>query len=365
MQKIPEQSKVDHFLVFFLIHSIQVGIGILGFQRSVSEKSGNDAWIAVIIGGLVTHIIVFMIYRILENSKGDLIQVHRMLFGKWLGHCLSLLFIFYFLLFSTTILRNYIEVVRVWIFRDMNQWLFSFVFLVLVYYVISGGFRTVVGVAVLGVVIPFYLYILQFAPLKFADFEQLLPVLDHSVSNILLSSKAMTLSLLGFELLLIYYPFIKNPEKSKKWAHLAVAFSTFIYTMFMIFSLVFFSHEQLGKNVWATLSMLKVVQFSFVERIEYIAISSWLFVILPNICIGLWAASRAGKRIFRIKQRHALLLALGIVFLANGLLTTRAETSEINDITSMVGFYIAYVYIPILFLISLLISKWKGRVKNE
>ncbi|WMX58567.1 GerAB/ArcD/ProY family transporter (plasmid) [Peribacillus sp. R9-11] len=40
----------------------------------------------------------------------------------------------------------------------------------------------------------------------------------------------MVFQFLGFETLLMFYPFIKNPEKSKKWARFGVLFTIF-YTL--------------------------------------------------------------------------------------------------------------------------------------
>ena len=56
-----EQSKrndllISPFLIMFIIHSNQVGVGILGFPRYIAAYAGNDAWIVVIITGVVFHV---------------------------------------------------------------------------------------------------------------------------------------------------------------------------------------------------------------------------------------------------------------------------------------------------------------------
>lgn len=132
MIKIAERFQVSHFLVFYLIHSLQFGIGVLGFQRIVAEKSGRDAWIAVILSGIMVHISLWMIYKILKNSNGNVITLHKEVFGKWVGNTLSALMACYFTLVAITVLRTYIEIIEVWMFPDINVWLFSFMFLLLV-----------------------------------------------------------------------------------------------------------------------------------------------------------------------------------------------------------------------------------------
>jgi spore germination protein AB len=360
VEKIPERFLISHFLVFYLVHSMQLGIGILGFQRVVTKSAEHDAWISIIIGGIGVHLILWMIYKILATDNGDITDVHRAFFGKWIGGGLSFIIVVYFILLAITILRTYIEVVQVWVFPDLKTWVFTLCFLVLVYYIINGGFRVVTGIALLGVVLPLYLLVSFVFPSKFAFFENLFPIMDHSIKELLISAKDLTLSILGFEALLLYYPFIKDPQRSRKWAHFGVMVTILLYLLVMIISIGYFSQEQLEKNIWATITMLKIVQLPFVERIEYIAVSSWIIIILPNICITIWAASRGAKRIFNKRHRFLLICILLVIFFATSRFETRNQINMLTDITGQLGFYLIYGYIPILFVISFIYNKWKG-----
>ncbi|KKI93904.1 spore gernimation protein GerB [Bacillus sp. SA1-12] len=357
MIKIAERFQVSHFLVFYLIHSVQYGVGVLGYQRIIGEDSGRDAWIAVIISGILVHISLWMIYRILQESNGNIVTVHRELFGKWIGSSLSFFLSLYFILMAITVLRTYVEIVEVWMFPDLNVWVFSFVFLFLVFYVISGGFRVVAGISFFGVVLPLYLLFTFLFPLQFSEIKNLFPIMDHSIKDIAMSTKKMSLTIIGFEALLVYYPFIKNKDTSKKWAHIAVAFSTFIYTFISIVTIIYFSEEQLEKNVWATLTIWKIIELPFVERFEYIGIANWSLVILPNVCLTIWCASRCLKDAFAIKQKFSLIFVLIIAYIFVNLSKTRGEISLVNDIVGQVGFYIIFVYIPIIFFLTFIIRK--------
>ncbi len=117
---VDEKYKVSPFLAFFLVHSIQVGVGILSFQRIVAESAGNDSWIPVILAGIIVHVYIWFIYKILGYGNGDLITIHYDLFGKWLGGLLSLVWIIYFWLIGITVLRSFIEIVQVWMFPDIS-----------------------------------------------------------------------------------------------------------------------------------------------------------------------------------------------------------------------------------------------------
>lgn len=361
MIKIAERFQVSHFLVFYLIHSLQFGVGVLGFQRIIAEKAGRDAWVAVIMSGILVHASLWMIYQILKGSNGNIVTVHKDIFGKKIGGFLSFLLSLYFCLMAITVLRTYVEIVEVWMFPDLNLWLFSIIFLLLVYYIISGGFRVVTGISFFGVVLPSYLLLTFLFPIQFSEIKNLFPILNHSVKDIAISTKEMSLTVIGFEALLVYYPFIKNVNKSKKWAHMAVAFSTLLYTFISIITIIYYSEEQLGKNVWATLTIWKIVEMPFVERFEYIGIANWILVILPNICLALWAASRCLKDVFKFNQKYSLIFFMLIAYFAVNMSETREQISLMNAIVGQVGFYIMFVYIPIMFFLTFIINKVKEK----
>ncbi|WP_246938872.1 GerAB/ArcD/ProY family transporter [Bacillus pinisoli] len=359
MERIPNQYLISPFLVFYLIHSMQVGVGLLGFQRVVAKSAENDAWIGVLIGGIAVHLLIWMMYKILEKSNGDITDVHNSILGKWVGRALSTVLMIYFILLAITVLRTYIEIVQVWVFPGFSVKLFAAVFLLLVFYIINGGFRTVTGIAVLGVILPLYLILTFIFPLKYAFFENLLPIMDHSILEILQSTKGLTLTILGFEALLVYYPFIKDPKKSIKWAQFGALFTIALYLLVLIISLAYFSIEQLERTIWASLTILKIGQLPFVERIEYVGIASWILVILPNICISIWAASRIAKKVFKIRQRILLIVILGITYASTILFSSREQINLLNEYTAQIGFYVIYLYIPLMFFISYLYYRKK------
>ncbi|MCH1625589.1 GerAB/ArcD/ProY family transporter [Ferdinandcohnia quinoae] len=361
MERIKEQFLISPFLVFFLINSMQIGIGILGFQRIIAKSAGYDSWIAIIIVGIAVHIILWMIYRILEESNGDLVEVHKEVYGKWIGGLISVVFCIYLVTMSITVLRSFIEVVQVWMFPEFNKWIFSIYMLLLIYYIIAGGFRTVTGISFFSVILPSYIILLIVYPLESAHIRNLLPVMTHSLKDIVSATKHMSLSIIGFEVILIYYPFIKDPQKSKKWAHLGAFMTTILYLVVCLTAFVFFSEKQLDKQIWATLAMFKSVVMPFVERFEYIGITTWLLVILPNLCLTLWASSRGIKRVFAVRQKKALIGIMIIVFIITGLFRTRQSIGLLNDYMSTFGFYFIFFYIPILFVLTLIIRKLRDK----
>lgn len=355
-----KQFQISPFLVFFLVHSVQLGVGVFGFQRTIMKSAGNDAWMAVIAAGVLVSMVIWVMYMLLNRHQKDLIDIHKGLFGKWIGGFLSLIWIIYWLMIGIVVLRSYIEIVQVWLFPVMNIIMFSIVLLIPVYYCVSGGFRIVAGISFLGVVVPFYIFLTFLFPIEYAHFRNLLPIWNHSIKDIAISTKDMMLSYLGFSTLLMYYPYIKHPKKSQKWAQLGNLLTGFIYLFILIISIGFYSEKQISKNTWATLSMWKIVELPFVERFEYIGITSWVLIILPNICLSIWAASQGVQKIFNMKPKRILVIVvffLLILLCSAVVIEGRENIDLVGKYMSLIGLCLIFIYIPILTLASFLISK--------
>ena len=76
----------------------------------------------------------------------------------------------------------------------------------------------------------------------------------------LISAKQSALEFLGFETILIFYPFIEKGKSLKRWAHAGIAFSTLIYVILAIVSFMYYSEGQLNRTIWPTLTMLKLLR---------------------------------------------------------------------------------------------------------
>lgn len=363
-QPIPERLQISPFLVFYMVMSIQIGIGVLGYQRIIAMDAGYDAWISISFAGGCIHVIIWLIYKICETAGGDIVTAHKYVAGNFIGKALSAIFIGYFILFSLTVLRTFIEVIQVWMFPEINTFWFSFGFLALCVYIIFGGFRTVVGIAFFGLVLPAYLLLTFSWAIKFSNFYNLLPIWDHSIKEMLTASYNMSLTFIGFESIIFFYPFIKEPKKSQKWAHLAVMTTTLIYTILAIITFAYFSEEQLSKQIWASLTMWKIVEMPFVERFEYIGIANWNLIILPNICISVWIASRLVKRVFNIRHKVGVFFVVAAVQSIITFLDTREKINMLNDYVGKMGFIFNFIYIPLLFAAVMIAKKLKKGKKK-
>ncbi|MGR3775590.1 spore germination protein [Bacillus paramycoides] len=364
MSKVQEKYQISPVFVFFLIHSAQFGAGVLGFARIIAKAAGYDGWIGVLIAGIYIHILLWMMYFLLKETNGNLIDLQRQTFGKWLGNGINLLFIAYFLTVSISVIRTYVEIVQVWMFPTASTFMLTLFLCLVSYYIISSGFRVITGICVISIGGTLGYLFLSLFVLKYSHWTNLLPVFTHSFSDIVKAAKLSIYSMTGFEIYLMIYPFVKNPKQSHKFAQFGALFSNLLYLFSTILAFAFFSEKQLSKTIWSQLSMTQVIQLPFIERLEYLAISAYALVIITSSLLPLWAATRGTHEIFRVKQRGVLIAFMLITLIVSQLLTNRHDINDFISNASKASFWLIYIYIPILFIIVWVKRKWKKSKEN-
>ncbi|MBD2872057.1 GerAB/ArcD/ProY family transporter [Paenibacillus arenilitoris] len=352
----PSRYTISPYLVFVLILTMQFGPEYITMSNKPIQLAGQDAWISVILCGISFHIVIWVMYRILDRNGTDLIHIHERFFGKWAGGALNLIFIAYFLLHACFQMRLFIEIIQVWLFPDLETWALALALLLLVYYIVAGGFRVIVGICMFSLLRYFALFTLIFTA-EYFHFSNLSPVMDHSLHEIIKASKQFTFPYLGVETLLFCYTFIKTPKKSQKWTHLSNVVITVFYLMIVSVSLLLFKPEQLSTEMWEQLTKNKFVHFPFIERFEYIGAASQILWVIPVICFCLWASSRMVKLMFTVKQLTVLPILLMVVFAAVCLIQGRSRMDAIQTMLSEFGFYMIYGYIPFLYIVDVVRMK--------
>jgi spore germination protein (amino acid permease) len=353
---IQDRFKVSDFYVMVLIHSSQYGLSYLSMPTPAIQWAGQDVWISVLISAISVHLIIFLMYRILTRRNADLIQIHQQLLGKWTGHVFNLLFLCYFMVTAAFQVSSYIKLVQAWLFPEISGWVLGFVIFLLVYYIVSGGIRTIAGICAFTLTTQVLVLTLVFSAPYF-HFRNLTPIFEHTVAELIKASKPITFSYMGFELLFFYYIFVKNAPKSQRWAHAGNAATTVTYLLSMFLSILLFKPEQLAKEIWPVMTKFKFVQLPFLERFEFMGAAIHVFRVMPIVCLCLWSAARILKSVSNMKQKHAVPVILIIVLAIFCILSSDEIMEKIQTILSNFSLYLLYGYIPLLYILHLIRSK--------
>lgn len=361
MSQVVRYSSINAFLLWLIIYKVQVGIGLAGFASRIYEDAQQDAWVSVLIAGMLVHAVVFVMLAVLKKEPGqDLFDIHRNRYGKMAGTFFNLVYSLYLAAVGYAVLRSYVEIVQMWLFPDMPDWTLSALLLALSVYAIFGGLRVVAGVCFIASILILLLIGLLYFPLRYAVWSELLPVMNHGWGDLMKGSYHMSFSMLGIELLFFVYPFVKDKQNASVYTHIGVATTWMIYLIYMVISIVYFSGGQLTKTIMPTLTLTKIVEFPFIERMEYIVVSLYLVGIIPNITLYMWASSRGLKKVTGLKQRTVLLALAFFFWIGSMLLNGRQAIEAFVDFAGAAGFWLALVYPVILWAVTEGLRRRKG-----
>ena len=338
------------FYVFFLIASMQIGVGILGVPRIVYLEAEHDGWISILLSYFYIVLVVWtMVYILRQYKNADILGIQVDLFGKWIGKILGTIYLIYFTIGLLSILITYIEVVKVYIFPDMDNYILGGLLLILAIYTVLGGIRIVVGVCFIFFFLTQWVHLLEIQPILNFDILHFQPVLKASFNEIVSGAKSTSYTMMGFELLFFIYPFIQNKQKTNKATQTAIGFSTAKTLVLTVVAVGYFSASQLTRREWPVLDLYKLQTFSFLERFDYVIVAEWMMVVIPNIVILMWLITYSAKRLFQISQKTTLYIIAIILFICTILISDRFFIQKIIDLSSAIGFWIVYVY-PFLLL---------------
>ena len=364
-KELKESLTVSPFFLFFLIHGTQTGVGLLGFQTKIFRGAEQDAWVSILLVGAAFHIIGVLMYFLLKHARnGDIMSLHKELFGRWMGNILNLLLYSYCILIVSIVIRSYLEVLMTWVFPSTPLWILSFILLIVIVNIVKGGFRVITGICFWGVILPSFLFFSVYYLIKYAHWSNLLPLFNHGIHDYFVSAKDSMLSFLGPEFLLIYYPYIKNNLHSQKWFHFGMGYTTLLYFLVAIFTFVYFSHGQLLHTVWPTLIMSKIIRFPFIERFEYVYIFTWVLVFLPTCCIAVWGGVRILKESIGMKPDITLWVSVILIQMIVTLCKDTIDVNKVESITNLFSSIFLFTYLPVLSLWVFIRNKLKRTNKE-
>ncbi|KAA0563517.1 GerAB/ArcD/ProY family transporter [Bacillus sp. CH30_1T] len=357
-------------LTFFIIQA-QIGVGILGLPFNVFSAAKQDSWISILFAGVVIQLIVFLMWglgkRFPENS---LFEYSSLLTGKFFGMLINLLYIIFGLMVASLVLMYASTIIKMWVLPITPKWIIILLLTIPAVYLgkekvseISNIF--VVVSALIGLLIVISFIVMFTYPV---DWRYLFPIGHAGLINILKGTKEAYFSMLGFELLLILYPYFQQIGERKVLLSVSLAnfCVTLIYTFLTIVSVITFSPEELLLIPQPVLYFVKSLYLQIVERIDLVFVSLWVVNVITSLTTYLFLSTEGCSISFsKHKKFKRYLYTLFFGALAGGIALIPNKESEIETFNKGVVYmsYLTLLVLPILLLGLSFISK--GSKKNE
>ncbi|NOU66561.1 GerAB/ArcD/ProY family transporter [Paenibacillus sp. LMG 31461] len=282
-------SLIQYILIIF---ETQVGIGILSLPRDLVNTAGTDGWISIVLGWMMSTLLSLVIIRIMaKNPEHTLFELLSKYFGKWVGKGLAAVWILLAVYAASIVMFSTIHIIKIWIVQEVRNYILMILFVIPIYMITKQGIRMIGLFAELVCFVTLWIPFLLLFALRDIQWMYLFPIGKEGVLPILSGVKSTIFSFIGFELTFILYPFLKDKKSASKGIVIANSLTMMVYVAVTIECFIRFSPKEVTDYVYPVLNLLKVIQLPFIERLEIICLSFYLFILFMTMIPYLYAAA--------------------------------------------------------------------------
>ncbi|RAP78380.1 GerAB/ArcD/ProY family transporter [Paenibacillus montanisoli] len=314
--KPAKENQVTLLQYILIIHSMQLGIGVISLPRDLADTGGTDGWIALFIGyagSLVASLLIVQIMK--KHPEGTIIDLISRFFGRWSGYLMTAVFGVYFSLYAYLLLDRMILLIHSWIMQQSRPFVLMLLFVIPAYMIVKGGWRALGRYAEIILLCSLWMPFMLLTLFDQAHWLHLLPVLKEGWMPVFSTVPATVLSFLGFEAAFFLYPHLGNKKKASLGIFVANTLTLIVYLYVTILCFVVFSPDEITYYNDIMLTLAKIIEYRFVERFDIVMLTFYLLVISKTWIPALHMTVYCSHRLVPIGKAatHLLLLLIGML----------------------------------------------------
>lgn len=349
------------FIVVIILNHI-----FFNLPNRIINVYGSASLLNIVYISIVSFLILYVLLKLFKKFEGyDILDVSEFLGGKILKSIIGILFIAYFLIMSSTQLRNLVSMLKITYFEEAPECFLLLCFVVVL--VISCQFQrsTIFRNNVILTVVMLVVLLLIFAGVSTSFIpERIFPILGYGFNHTFFTGLSNLFAFSGLAFLYFLQPFLKRTQEFKKISYISLGISS-IYLFLSVMSLLFTYADVLSTNELSPLfSLVQTIDFSrFFQRPESIFLFGWILNLLSYLSISMIVITTIFQKITQNSdQKMATYTFTTLLFLLALIPKAMADVRWIqNNIFPPMILSLLYVICPII----LLLANWKYRKKSK
>lgn len=303
--------------MFILTFGLTVGTSILVTPAGLAHMAREDAWIASLIS-LMINLVMVALYIVLARlyPGKSLFEINEAVLGKWPGKLISLLYLFYFLILTGTLLGNLSFFLSSELMPETPTEATQILFLTAA--VMCARFGTVILARFGELVFPWIMMlflILVLALLPQVDWNHIKPVMEDGFPPV---ARAGVHSAMFQELviLLAFLPLVQE----KKGREAALLGGTLLgglaLAVIVLLGVLVLGIEQAENATFPTFALAKTIHVgNFFQRVEVILITIWILTFFVKISLLFHSILTGLRSVFGLRDPRMLILPLAVLFM--------------------------------------------------
>lgn len=359
-------SQLLTLLINFLLGSaIVVGVG---------GSAKNDAWLAILLGGLIGIVIITLNhFFILRFPDKNIFQMFEFCIGRKITIVCTFMYIVYFLYISCRVIRDFGELMATAILPNTPIEMMSLTFCLLMAYIMYLGIEVLARTS--EIFTPYLFgFLLLLAIFLFAsgsvEFKQVQPILGEGIMPVI-KTAFTELAFFPFGEMIAFsviYASLTNKKYSLRVSIVGVGLATLLLSVSSLLMIVSLGVDSVSRSNFPLLSTARVVSIgNFIERIDAFVVFIIMLGVFIKGSILFFAGLKGLEYIFNLPYRYFVFPVSMIISLFS-ILVSVDFADHIQEGIKMVRYYLHLpfqVVFPFILFLLVLWKQWKGKSKSK
>jgi spore germination protein KB len=364
-----EKAKISTTQLFVLVVLFEMGSAIL---VGIASDAKQDAWIAVLLG-LAGGIMVFLIYNKLYMYYPDLplTSYVQKITGKWLGRCIGLLYIIYFMYCASRVLRDFGELLSNTIYNSTPLFVINTLMVLTIIYGVHKGFEVLARVGELFFAIVYITAILGMLLIVFSGLihlDYLKPVLENGLKPVLKTFLTQTITFPFGEMVVftMLLPFLRDQKKAKIVCLTGMILSGINITITVVVNISVLGVALFQRSTFPLLTTVGRIQIAdFIERLDVLFMLYLVIGGFFKIALYYYAAVAGAADIFQFSNQRKLGFPIGILVLFASITIASNYSEHIKEGLVVVPIFLHWPFQIIIPAMLLIIAFFRNRKKKR
>ena len=325
------KSKIGTLEAIMLVLTIVITHTISSLPREILVSTKSASLINLMFVSILVILFAYLISKLFKKFPGsDIIDVSEFLGGKVFKIIVGVIFISYFLVSSSILLRNFCESLKI-IYYPMTNILFIIAMFVIAICTanrldFNASLKTnllILPLVLASMVFLFFSNMNKFSP------ERIFPIFGDGLFDTFVLGLGNIASFGGVAFLYFLPPYMKQPEKLKKVSMISIGLSA-IYLILCVATLLFMFSFFIDTNEITPLyNATRYIEFgSFFQRLESVFLLIWILAFACYLSIVIKFSMSIFKKLTNIETKKPLVDIFGLLILAITLLPKNYAISE-------------------------------------
>lgn len=328
------KSKIGTVEAIMLVLTIIVTHTISSLPREILVSTKSATIINLIFVSILAIMTSCLIVKLLKNFPGsDIIDISEYLGGKVFKNIIGIIFILYFLVSSSILLRNFCESLKI-IYYPMTNIIFIIAMFIIAICIanrldFNASLKTnllILPLVLASIVFLFFANMNKFVP------QRIFPIFGDGLFNTFVLGLGNLSAFGGIAFLYFLPPMLKEPKKMKKIAIVSIGISA-IYLILCVSTLLFmFSFFIDANEITPLYNATRYIEFgSFFQRLESVFLLIWVLAFACYLSIISRFSMNIFKKLTNIETSQPLVDIFGLLILGISLIPENYAISDMFE----------------------------------